>query len=152
MPSKGPDPAKKVAQTLGAECLASRVRFLHRSLNAIYDDAFRPLGVTAGQISILAVVVQKGQVAPVDLCRTLHMEKSTVSRNLERMRKAGWVEIQAEGRSQSISPTRQGCQLLEDALPHWKRAQKETRKLLGSDGSEDLRQVADLLRNKLVSS
>lgn len=152
MPASKPDPARKIAQCLDAECLSGRVRFLNRSITSIYDDAFRPLGVTAGQISILAEVVGRGRVAPVDLVSELNMEKSTMSRNLERMRKAGWVSLRSEGRNQIVTPTRKGSTLLQHAHPLWKEAQKATRKLLGSGGAQDLRKVADHLRSKITGS
>lgn len=144
------DSALQAAQRIGSECLAGRIRFLNRSLTSIYDDAFRPLGVTAGQISILSVVINYGTATPSNLVSDLNMEKSTVSRNLERMRKAGLVDIKSQGRNQQVSATEEGRSLLERALPFWQEAQTATGLLLGADGAQDLRKVADVLRSKLT--
>ena len=70
-----------------------RVRYLNRTLTSVYDDAFRPFGITASQVNLLVAIINQGSMSPVTLGNLLNIEKSTVSRNLERMRKAGWIEI-----------------------------------------------------------
>ena len=50
-------------------------------------------GVTVGQLNILVVVARMGPVAPRDVARRLNMEKSTVSRNVMRMRDNGWLSV-----------------------------------------------------------
>jgi DNA-binding MarR family transcriptional regulator len=152
MPSPSTASIRKIAQSLANDCLGMRVRFLHRSLNAIYDDAFRPLGVTGAQVSILAATVQLGPVAPVDLGLALNIEKSTLSRNLNRMQEAGWIKITPQSRHQLVAITAKGQNLLQKAHPAWKEAQKTTRKLLGADQSQNLQQVANHLLEKLTPS
>ena len=54
------------------------------------------------------------------------MEKSTVSRNLDRMRKKGWIEItnRDDGPSQVIGVTEKGAKLLAAVHAEWEKAQK----------------------------
>jgi DNA-binding MarR family transcriptional regulator len=72
-----------------------------------------------------------------------NMEKSTISRNLERMRKAGWIEITRSGRTNAVEATTEGKQLLVDAMPRWDEAQEAADALLGSDGSQAIRELGD---------
>ena len=77
------------ADIIAADCLSVRVRLLSRTITAIYDDALRPLGLTAGQLNVLVVIAKRGPISPGEIARRLNMEKSTVSRNLARMRDNG---------------------------------------------------------------
>ena len=81
------------ADLIASECLAVRVRLLSRTITGIYDEALRPLGLTVGQMNILVVVAKRGPVSPGEVARRLNMEKSTVSRNIDRMAKRGWLTV-----------------------------------------------------------
>jgi DNA-binding MarR family transcriptional regulator len=137
---------QKVADAIAKDCVAMRVRYLNRSLTSIYDDAFRHLGITASQVNMLVALVKQGSLSPGELGNLLNIEKSTISRNLERMRKSGWIEITSAGRTHAVEVTREGNQLLVDVMPHWEEAQKAADALLGSDGSQAIREVGDNAR------
>ena len=79
------------------------------------------------------------------------MEKSTLSRNLERMRKAGWIKIvaPASGRTHTIQASNKGKKLLFEVFPRWREAQIAADRLLGADGSQALREVGDHAKGKL---
>jgi DNA-binding MarR family transcriptional regulator len=134
---------QKIADSIAKDCVAMRVRYLNRSLTSIYDDAFRTLGITASQVNMLVALIKQGSLSPGELGSIFNMEKSTVSRNLERMRKAGWIEITRSGRTNAVEATTEGKQLLVDAMPHWEGAQKAADALLGSDGSQAIRELGD---------
>jgi DNA-binding MarR family transcriptional regulator len=134
---------QKIAAAIAKDCVAMRVRYLNRSLTSIYDDAFRPLGITASQVNLLVALIKQGSLSPGELGSLFNMEKSTISRNLERMRKAGWIEITRSGRTNAVEATTEGKQLLVDVMPYWEEAQKAADALLGSDGSQAIREVGD---------
>ena len=138
---------QKVADAIAKDCVAMRVRYLNRSLTSIYDDAFRPLGITASQVNMLVALVKQRSLSPGELGNLLNIEKSTISRNLERMRKAGWINITSSGRTHAVEVTRKGNQLLMDVMPHWEEAQKAADALLGPDGSQAIREVGDNARS-----
>jgi DNA-binding MarR family transcriptional regulator len=128
-----PDPnARRVAR----ECLALRVHLLNRVVTRIYDDALRPLGITANQLSILTVLENMTQAQPGAIGRYLEMEKSTVSRNVKRMRQQGWVREKPgpDARSVVLTVTEKGRALFTRAVPHWVEAQARVRELLGDAG------------------
>ena len=81
------------AQQIAGECLAGRARLISRAVSSIYEDALRPHGITTAQMAILAAVTSLGRPRSSDVARVLCLEKSTLSRNLDRMIDHGWLEI-----------------------------------------------------------
>ena len=122
---------------IAAECLAVRLRTLNRAVTALYDDALRPHGLRVGQLNLLVAVARMGTARPGDLCRLLHMDKSTLSRDVEVLRRHGWlVADQTGGRSRPLRITPVGRALLERFAPAWRQAQEQARKLIGDGGAE----------------
>jgi DNA-binding MarR family transcriptional regulator len=138
-----PSPAELIAR----DCIAVRVRALNRAVTAVYDEALRPHGLRVGQLNLLVAIARFGTARPGDLCRLLRMEKSTLSRDVELMRRNGWLEIDgsAGGRARPLRLTAAGQALLEAALPAWQAAQARARTLLGDDGVAALSRVVDAL-------
>ncbi len=118
------------------ECIASRVRMIDRVINSIYDDALRPFGLTASQMNILHMTAETGVARAADMCRTLHLDTSTISRNVDRMRKRNLLKVVDGGdaRSRPFQVTEEGLQLLERADVAWRNAQIAAEKRLGEDG------------------
>jgi len=136
---------------MAADCLAMRVRLLSRTVTGIYEDALRPLGITVGQLNVLALVAKRSPVAPTEVAQLLNMEKSTVSRTVERMRQHDWLAVDAagSGRHQQLSLRPKGRRLLERAAPAWRDAQRRTQERLGVRETQALRRAADAARSRL---
>ena len=117
-------------------CVGYRVRRLSRVVSGIYDEALGPLKLKISQFSILAVLDRQGPLTAVDLCRLLMMDKSTASRNLQRLRRRGWISPvkNRDGSGQNLSLTGAGTQVLQEAYPLWRKAQGEATRRLRSDG------------------
>jgi DNA-binding MarR family transcriptional regulator len=141
----------RAADMIAADCLAVRVRLLSRTITAIYDDALRPLGLTAGQLNVLVIIANRGPISPGEIARRLSMEKSTVSRNLARMRDNGWIAVTAgeSGHKQRLTLNRRGKALLERALPAWEEAQTEARAVLGQRGADSIRSIGNTLWSRI---
>ncbi len=124
---------KTLIDTIAGECIAVRMRMLNRVVTNIYDDALRPLGVKVSQMNILVAAGRMGTARPAEVCERLHLDVSTLSRNVERMRARGWLEIvpDDDGRAQPFRLTNEGRKLLEKAAPAWRKAQKQAKSLLG---------------------
>ena len=144
--ASSPEPAAEIAGT----CLHMRVRLLSRVLSKLYDDALRPFGVKSSQFNILVAAGVIGQVSPRQLSRRLHLDLSTVSRNVERLRAAGWLEaMQADdGRARPFRLTEAGTALIEAALPAWRAAQQEAARLLGHAQRDALFQAVESIREQ----
>ncbi|MBE9076984.1 MarR family transcriptional regulator [Romeria aff. gracilis LEGE 07310] len=133
--------ARAIAQTMTQQCIARRLRQVNRRVTRLYDDALRPYGLTVNQLHILAVVIDQGQIRPGQLGQILGMEKSTVSRTVDRMVKKAWLQIMPgqDGRTQLLSATPQGRQLLQTTAPVWETLQAGVLDSL-SAGGQDLLQ------------
>jgi DNA-binding MarR family transcriptional regulator len=126
----------RLAQRFADDCIAYRVRTLNRVITKLYDTVLKPFGITVNQTTILAMLTLVKEARPGEIGKKLHMEKSTVSRNLERMRKNGWIEIAAgdSGTARLVSVTPKGRALLTALHPQWEKAQTAATRLLGDDG------------------
>jgi DNA-binding MarR family transcriptional regulator len=135
-PPASPPSAGSVALTIAGECLAVRLRVLNRAVTAIYDDALRPFGLKVSQMNVLVALAVLGPSEPARLCDLLHLERSTLSRNVERMRRQGWLQTEpgADGRRHLVSVTGDGLALIERAKPQWDQAQARAAALLGDEG------------------
>jgi DNA-binding MarR family transcriptional regulator len=134
-------------ERVSSECIAVRVRLINRVITALYDEALRPHGLRISQANILVLVAHQGEVRPVDVCRMLRIEKSTLSRDVELMKRAGWLEsVPPEGgRNQTIRLTPEGMKLLVKVQPAWEKAQAEATRLIGEPGVASLHQIASRL-------
>ena len=75
------------------------------------------------------------------------MEKSTLSRNVDRMRTRGWLEAVRtdDGRSTELRLTARGERLLREVHPAWARAQQRAAERLGVHGVRGIARTVALL-------
>jgi len=127
------------------ECLLARVRKLDRVLTGIYDAELRPFGLKATQINLLVFVAKAGPIRRIDIGKRLHLDPSTLTRNLKIMLTNGWIKEIADGedgRGLPVQVTVQGRDLLNQIGRSWRKAQTRTEKFLGDDGAALLRKLA----------
>src|SRR5262249_12684267 len=84
-----------MAHQIASECPAIRVREASRLLTRAYDAALRPVGLQFSQLSILVAVSvfgdHGGAMGP--LADRLAMDRTTLTRNLKPLERAGLVEV-----------------------------------------------------------
>jgi DNA-binding MarR family transcriptional regulator len=134
---------------IGRGCLAFQMRSMSRTISAIYDAALSDAGLKTTQFSVLVAVANRGSVKPGELARSLRMDESTLSRNVERMCARGWLRVEpgSDRRSRRISITANGIDLIRAAYPAWCRVQDEIANRVGSDGVAALKTLARRLRH-----
>ncbi len=134
--------------TIACECIAARLRMVNRAVSKMYDRALRPHGIRVSQLNILVAVSQFGQARQQDVCQTLFMERSTVSRDVERMQANGWLDSATgeDARTSVLTVTLAGKKLLERAAPSWREAQQRAVALFGQDQIAALDRVVSALR------
>ncbi|TAH39355.1 MAG: MarR family transcriptional regulator [Planctomycetota bacterium] len=137
-------PAPRVASTIARDCLAVRLRLVNRAVTAIYEQALRPWDLSAAQLNLLVAVASLDQASPTELGRLLIVDKSTLSRNLERMRARGWLAEHgaADARARPVRATAAGLRLLEEVLPAWQQAQRRVARIIGPDGVRSVHALA----------
>lgn len=140
------DAAKAVAES----CVSTRLRTIHRVINGYYNDALRPTGLRAEQLTVLVVVSLMKDVRSGEIARRLSMDASTLSRNIERMKTAGWIGTSKgkDAREQYFRITAKGERILLKSMPAWKQAQKKAESLLGKAGVKLLCDVGEKLQHQ----
>src|SRR5579884_1674912 len=141
------DQATASIDRISGTCIAVRLRLLNRVVTNLYDNALRPLGLKVSQLNILVVTAKLGLAQPAKVCDILQLDPSTLSRNVERMRAKGWLEVVPgeDARTQPFRLTAQGKRLLERAVPAWEQAQQQAEELLGDEGIALLNKAASKL-------
>jgi DNA-binding MarR family transcriptional regulator len=129
---------------MARECVGNQLRLLSRVVTGVYERELRPLKLTPSQMVILALTAKQGHVRSVELSKTLQMDASTVSRNVERMRARGWLE-QVPGNDERSRPfrlTASGKKMIRDASAAWERAQAQAVGFVGEEGVALLRRMS----------
>src|SRR5438094_5322918 len=123
-------PMQAIIDKIAGECVAVRLRMLNRVITNIYDNALRPLDLKVSQMNILVAAAKMGTARPLEVCEYLHLDVSSLSRNVGRMKARGWLEVvpDEDGRSQPFQLTPRGHKLLEKAAPAWNEAQEQVTK------------------------
>jgi DNA-binding MarR family transcriptional regulator len=127
-----------IVEQISSGCLLGHWRKASRVLTGIYETEMRSFGLKSSQLSLLVAVAKAGPVRRVDLGKRLHLDPSTLTRNLGVMLKQGWVEERPDEhdqRSARLEITDNGRKLLASIAPAWKRAQARAKQLLGNDGA-----------------
>jgi len=125
-------------------CLCLHVQRAARALARRFDDAFRELGVTHGQFSLLNALNRPSPPGMGDVARLLAMDPTTLSANVKPLERAGLLEVQideADRRARRLALTAAGHELLTRAVPIWKRTHARLDRLT----SDPKRLRADLL-------
>lgn len=98
-------------------CAVMNLRQATRVITAFFDDELRPTGLRATQLNILMAIEVAGAATVTGLAEILAMERTTMTRNLQLLRRKGLIEANA------IALTPKGRRAAAKALPHWERAQ-----------------------------
>lgn len=147
--------AREIARQMSQECVARRLRQVNRTITRLYDEALRPHGLTVNQLNILAVIISEKQIRPGQLGQSLGMEKSTVSRTVDRMVRKDWLKVTPgeDSRTQLLTVTSKGRKLLLSVTPIWDQLQagvltdagsgSNILQMLALDSSEDMQARVD---------
>lgn len=114
-------------------CTNFKVRQLMRRVGQSYDAEMSQCGLKTTQYSLLSHVMNLGPLRPVDLAAAMKMTASTLSRNLQPLVAAGWLELGAgaDARSRLVRITESGEAKRREAQKHWKAAQQKLNAQLG---------------------
>ena len=118
-----------------AVCACFHFRKASRAVTQLFDAVLAPSGLRSTQFVILvAVHAGDGPVALPDLAKSLGVDRSTLTRNLQPLRKAGLLKDAANKRSRAnhVKLSAKGERLLAEAKPLWEEAQKRFVEQLGA--------------------
>lgn len=141
--SRTPDPTAD--DWLDLRCACASTRRAARALTQLYDGFLREHGIEAAQFALLSTIQGLGPTSQIAVGRALGLDKTTLSRNVRVLVRAGWVEASASatGRERGIVVTPEGRRVLTAAGPSWQAAQTALR---ASIDAERWREVHATLR------
>ncbi len=126
-------------------CMCGSFRRTSRALTQLYEQALRPLGLRATQLTILQVLSRAGEVSQGQLGEMLAMDSTTLTRTLEIMGWQGWIaERRGEDRRERwLRLAKAGKTQLNRALPVWEKVQSGLRRHLGEQAWKNLLQLTN---------
>lgn len=138
------DPDLPLAVTLEVRdrCLCFRAQRAARALARRFDAAFRPLGITNGQFSLLVALNRPGGPRLGELGTVLGMDRTTLTAALKPLERRGLVASAADGadrRARRLALTDAGRAVLKAALPIWRATHDAVDAELGAIAPADLR-------------
>ena len=129
----------KLYQEITCACL--HVRRADRQLSHMYDQYLRPIGIRSTQYGMLRCVDGLPDPFISDIGRFLSMDQTTVTRNVEKLEKAGLVTTRPhpdDPRKKKVELSAEGKAKLEQAHPLWEEAQKRIVARMGEDDFNSL--------------
>ncbi|MDT0606867.1 MarR family winged helix-turn-helix transcriptional regulator [Croceitalea rosinachiae] len=123
-------------------CISNKVRQLNRVVANIYRTYLAPFNITDSQLTILFVLSKKEQLTQTELSNMLHLEKSSINRNLKRLLERNFITKKDFRR---LALTTEGYTIVHQIIPEWEKAMHETEALLNNDGV----QAVNLLTKKI---
>jgi DNA-binding MarR family transcriptional regulator len=116
-------------------CLCGSFRRTARALTQLYEEALRPLQLTATQLTILQVLWRAGEVSQRQLGEILAMDSTTLTRTLRIMGRHAWVAERKgqDRRERRLRLAEGGRTQLQRATPLWERLQSRLRRRIGAE-------------------
>ena len=116
------------AQIYGS-CVCLALNRAARATTRRFDAAFKPLGITSGQFSLLLALQRPEPVALGRLASMLGMDRTTLNRNLKPLEAGGYVTTGPDAddaRVRALRLTAQGQALVAQGIPLWQAAQAQS--------------------------
>ena len=139
------------AATQPQGCTNQKLRQLTRRIGRMYDARMADCGLKTTQYSLLASLDRLGPVKPGELAAALSMDPSTLTRNLQPLLEAGWVQLDPgpDARTRLASLTAAGRAKRNEARSHWKQAQQSLNRTLGAEQVARLHELIDVFQAEL---
>jgi DNA-binding MarR family transcriptional regulator len=129
-----------------------------RALTSFYEQALRPTGVRATQLTILQVLARAGEMSQGRLGEMLAMDSTSLTRTLGIIRRRGWVAERRgdDQRERLLRLSRCGAAKLKRVTPVWNGLQARLSGPLGERGWKNLlrltNQVTELAAGQEAAS
>lgn len=120
-------------------CTCAALRRLTRQVSAVYDHHLASAGLKTSQYSLLMNLTEGGMPLST-LAQRTGTDRTTLTRNLAPLARAGWVAMGKGGdaRQRLAQLTEAGARKRAAAYPLWEQAQSLIQTTLGDDAVRDL--------------
>lgn len=123
-------------------CLCLHVQRTARALARRFDEAFRPLGLTNRQFSLMMSLNRPDPPGMAAVATLLAMDRTTLTAALKPLERRGLVEVMPnprDRRGRILKLTRAGGDVLAEAVPIWERTHAEVEQVIDDMEPERLR-------------
>ena len=123
-------------------CLCLHLQRAARALARRFDEAFRPLGLTSGQYSLMMSLNRREPPSIGSVASLLAMDRTTLTAALKPLQRRRLVTVMIDAddrRSRRLKLTGAGRALLARAVPAWRRTHAEIERALPRAGADRLR-------------
>lgn len=131
-------------------CLCLHVQRAARVLARRFDEAFRPLGLTNGQFSLMMALNRPEPPAMGEVAGLLGMDRTTLTAALKPLERRGLVVVlpnPKDRRSRLLALTQDGRSLLARAVPIWRETHAQVDRQIADFGPGRLRQALGRLQS-----
>jgi DNA-binding MarR family transcriptional regulator len=128
-------------------CIAGTLRMLARVVTGRYNDAFIAEGVTFAQAGLLMRIFAQPGVRQAELSKSLQIEKSAMSRDVQLLQKNGWL---TDNLRNGLFLTEEGRLLAKRCHKIWKVFNEQIRTDIGPDAVDGLTVFSDTVFTKLL--
>jgi DNA-binding MarR family transcriptional regulator len=134
------DMEKNELREVARACACANLRKAARVVTQIFDAALAPSGLKSTQFTLLVTACLVGEETVNGLAEKMVMDRTTLSRNLKPLVRAGLLESSPgeDNRTRLIRISAEGKRALGQAYPMWEAAQEEVVGALGSERYEAL--------------
>ncbi len=133
-----------------ADCACRNLRMTTRVITQYYDKAFHATGLKSTQFALLNNIFSKEDgISVSELADYALMDQTTVTRNVEILRKKGYVNVETENgdlRKKRITVSTAGKEKFAAAKPLWKEAQLKLQEAVGKEQYKTLLAILSELR------
>jgi DNA-binding MarR family transcriptional regulator len=134
-------------------CMCGSFRRTTRALTQLYENALRPLGLRATQLTILQALSRTGEISQRQLGEILAMDSTSLTRTLAIMRRQDWIAERRGGdrRERLLNLASAGEKKLARVLPAWEKVQAGLRRELGEQAWNSLLRLTHEVTRKLTT-
>jgi len=121
-------------------CVCRNLRMTTRVTTQYYDQIFQSVELPATQFSLLVDISYRENATISELAEVLLMDQTTVTRNIEILRKKGYVNVNPDSndsRRKCISLSEDGVKKLNEAIPLWNEVQAMIENEIGDERFEE---------------
>lgn len=132
-------------------CACRSLRMTTRVITQYYDKALRISGLKSPQFALLTdICSRENGISVNELANQAMMDQTTVTRNVEILRKKGYVDVNTvdtDSRKKCITVSETGKEKLALAMPHWQEAQSKLEQIVGKEQYVELLKTLSVLRS-----
>ena len=116
-------------------CICFNVRKASKVITSIYEQMFKPLGITAPQAALLATVRRLGPLTVNELAEAVATDRTTLTRNLKILERDSLVNLKpgADKRVKEVSITATGKDISNESSVIFQRFQDKVHGAVGEE-------------------